>query len=201
MWDKRYSEPGYVYGKNPNIFLKTNVSKIPMGRVLCLAEGEGRNAVFLAEQGCDVTAVDSSGVGLEKAENLAAERGVRITTVKADLADFEFERNAWQGIVSIFCHLAPELRRKVCKKVKAGLTEGGVFILEGFTKKQLQYGTGGPKNEELLYSVGQLKEDLNGLRFEIAHEIERELDEGMHHRGMAAVVQLLGFKRQTGASE
>ncbi len=195
MWDQRYSEPGYVYGKIANGFLRENYSKIPSGRVLCLAEGEGRNAVFLAEKGYDVTAVDASGVGLEKAQKLAAERNVKITTVKADLADYEIAKNAWGGIISVFCHLDPDLRRKVCTAVKSGLSEGGVFLLEGFAKKQLQYGTGGPKNEELLYSLDQLREDLNGLDFEIAQETERELDEGKRHRGKAAVVQVLAVRK------
>ena len=113
MWDERFSEPGFAYGTEPNDFLASVADRIPMGRVLSLAEGEGRNAVFLAGLGYEVTAVDSSRVGLAKAEGLAAERGVTIATVNADLADFEIEPGVWQGIISIFCHLPPVVRAAV----------------------------------------------------------------------------------------
>jgi 2-polyprenyl-3-methyl-5-hydroxy-6-metoxy-1,4-benzoquinol methylase len=113
MWDQRYGGEEYAYGTAPNEFLVAMAPRLPMGRVLCLGEGEGRNAVWLAGRGYEVTAVDASRVGLEKAERLAAERGVTITTVHADLAKHDIDPDAWDGILSIFCHLPPALRADV----------------------------------------------------------------------------------------
>jgi len=194
MWDERFSEPGFAYGTEPNDFLVSVADRIPMGRVLSLAEGEGRNAVYLAGLGHEVTAVDSSRVGLAKAERLAAERGVTITTVNADLADFDIEPGVWQGIVSIFCHLPPVVRAALHERCLRGLAPGGAFVLEGFTPRQLKLGTGGPKSIELLLELPALRRELRGLRFEIAREIERPATEGKYHRGEVAVVQVFATK-------
>ena len=109
-WDERYSEPGFAYGSAPNEFLASVVDRIPKGRVLSLAEGEGRNAVYLAALGYEVTGVDGSEVGLRKAMELAAERGVTITAVQADLSGFEIETEQWDGIIACYCHLPSALR-------------------------------------------------------------------------------------------
>jgi SAM-dependent methyltransferase len=194
MWDKRYSGPGYAYGTRENDYLAEVADRIPVGRVLCLGEGEGRNAVFLAERGYRVTAVDASTVGLEKAERLAAERGVIIRTEVADLAAFDLDVSCWQGIVSIFCHLPPVVRADVHRRCVAGLAPGGAFVLEAFTPRQLAYGTGGPSREELLVNLATLRRELRDLRLEIAREVERDVVEGRYHTGRAAVVQLLGCK-------
>ena len=194
MWDERFSEPGYAYGTDPNEFLVSVADRIPSGNVLCLAEGEGRNAVYLAGLGHDVTAVDTSTVGLAKAEALASDRELTIATVSADLADFEIEPGAWQGIVSIFCHLRPVVRAALHERCLRGLAPGGVFVLEGFTPRQLELGTGGPKSRELLMELEIIRQELPGLRLEIGREIEREVVEGRYHRGNAAVVQVFAFK-------
>lgn len=194
MWDERYSAEGYVYGTEPNGFLVAKAELLPAGRVLCLAEGEGRNAVWLAEQGFEVTAVDASAVGLHKARALAAERGVRITTVHADLAAFVIEPGSWDGIVSIFCHLPPVQRAALHERCLRGLAPKGAFVLEGFTPRQLELGTGGPRSRELLMELATIRQELPGLRYEVARELERSLDEGRYHRGTAAVVQVLAFK-------
>jgi SAM-dependent methyltransferase len=194
MWDERFSEPGYAYGTDPNEFLVSVADRIPRGKVLCLAEGEGRNAVYLAGLGYEVTAVDTSTVGLEKAESLARERGVNIETVRADLADYPIEATAWQGIVSIFCHLPPVTRAALHERCLRGLAPGGVFILEGFTPRQLELGTGGPKSRELLMELDIVRQELPGLRLEIGREIEREVVEGKYHTGTASVVQVLAVK-------
>ena len=104
MWDERYSADEYAYGKLPNDFLVESIKKIPLGKVLCLADGEGRNSVYLAEQGFEVTSVDSSAPGMKKADRLASERGVKINTVVSDLADFEIKAESWDAVISIFCH-------------------------------------------------------------------------------------------------
>jgi len=113
MWNERYSAPEYVYGTEPNAFLVEAAPLIPPGRVLALADGEGRNGVYLATRGHRVTSVDLSPVGLDKARRLAAERGVPIDTVVADLEDYVITPDSWQGIVSIFCHLPPPVRRRL----------------------------------------------------------------------------------------
>jgi SAM-dependent methyltransferase len=194
MWDKRFSEPGFAYGTEPNGFLASVADHIPRGRVLCLAEGEGRNAVYLAELGYDVTAVDTSTVGLAKAEELAREREVSIDAVVADLEDYPIEPGVWNGIVSIYCHLPPVVRAALHERCLRGLAAGGVFVLEGFTPRQLELGTGGPKSRELLMELEIIRQELPGLRLEIARELEREVVEGTYHKGKAAVVQILAVK-------
>ena len=144
MWDERYSHTEFVYGTEPNDFLVSQVDALPMGRVLCLGEGEGRNAVWLAKRGFDVTAVDASRVGLDKALKFAAAQGGDIRVIHSDLTDYDIEPDAWDAIVSIFCHLPPALRRKIHAQVVMGLKPKGVFLLEAYTPAQLSLGTGGP---------------------------------------------------------
>ena len=191
-WDARYSEPGYAYGTAPNDFLRAMAGRIPPGPVLCLAEGEGRNAVFLAELGHAVTAVDASAVGLAKAASLARARAVGLETVHADLADFAIKEGAWAGIVSVFAHLPPALRARLHSAVVKGLRPGGVYLLEAYTPQQLAFGTGGPPDAELLMTADALRRELAGLELEICQEVERDVVEGRFHSGRAAVVQLLG---------
>lgn len=194
MWDERYAADEYVYGTEPNDFLRTVVANVPRGRALCLAEDEGRNAVFLAQQGFEVLAVDSSAVGLEKTRHLAEDRGVRIETVVADLAAYSIEPATWDLIVSIFCHLPPAPRKRLHGDVGAGLRPGGVFILEAYTPAQLEWGTGGPPTAELMMTRDDLIAELDGLEFEEAVERERDVIEGRLHTGRGAVVQILARK-------
>lgn len=194
MWNERYSQPDYAFGKHPNDFLVQVIEQIPQGQVLCLGEGEGRNAVYLAQQGCNVTAVDASPVGLEKARKLATERSVEIETIVADLADFVIQLDAWDGIISIFCHLPPPLRAQVHRQVVAGLRPGGMFVLEAYTPRQLDLKTGGPPKAEMMMDLATLRQELAGLEFGHAAELEREIQEGQFHQGRSAVVQVLAFK-------
>lgn len=193
-WNERYATNEYAYGTEPNDFLVEQARLIPGGPVLCLAEGEGRNAVFLAGRGHAVTAVDGSATGLAKAQALATSRGVALTTHVADLADWRIEQGAWAGIVSIWCHLPPGLRRAVHVAVVQGLRPGGVFVLEAYTPAQLAFGTGGPREAQLLMTLGTLREELAGLEFVVAREVEREVHEGAFHNGRSAVVQLVARK-------
>jgi len=194
MWDERYQPDDYVYGTSPNDFLQGQVDRLPMGRILCPAEGEGRNAVFLAERGFDVTAVDQSSVGLAKAHKLATERGVDITTVVADLTDFQIEPQAWDGIVSIFAHMPPEARRHLHREVVSGLRSGGVFLLEAYRPEQLRYGTGGPPTAEMMMDLNELRVELAGLDFDYAADTVRDIHEGRLHSGQGAVVQVVARK-------
>lgn len=189
-WDQRYSSTTYVYGTQPNDFLVEVAAQIPAGPVLCLAEGEGRNAVFLAQRGHAVTAVDASDVGLTKAQALAAARHVSLTTVVADLATYDIEAGAWAGIVATWAHLPPPVRRSVHARVVAGLRPGGVFVLEAYTPAQIKFGTGGPKDPNLCMTLADLRTELAGLEIVIGRECEREVLEGTGHTGRASVVQV-----------
>ncbi|MGD8726191.1 MAG: class I SAM-dependent methyltransferase [Gemmatimonadales bacterium] len=193
-WDRRYAKPGYAYGTRPNDFLVSVAESIPTGRVLCLGEGEGRNAVHLARLGHDVTAVDVSRVGMQKTRQLAHVHGVTVTAVVADLADFSLGDEHWDGIISIFCHLPSPLRRHVHASVVSGLKPGGVFVLESYTPRQIELGTGGPPVPELLVTLAQLEQDIAGLELLVAREAERNVTEGRCHHGRSAVVQVVGTR-------
>jgi hypothetical protein len=134
-------------------------------------------------------------VGLRKAGALAAERGVRIETVLADLADYRIESGGWDGIVSIWCHLPQPLRADVHRQVVAGLRSGGAFLLEAYTPAQLGYGTGGPKSVDLLPTLAELRTELDGLDLVHAVEREREVHEGQGHFGLSAVVDIVAVRR------
>ena len=194
FWDTRYSVDGYVFGEKPNDFLAEHAREIPTGPVLCLADGEGRNGVFLAGLGHEVTAVDQSAVALEKAHRLAGSRNLAISTHVADLADYPIAAGAWSGVVAIFVHLPPELRRSVLARTEAGLKPGGVFLLECYTPDQVGRGTGGPQDPALCPTLAALRAELPGMKFEISRELLREVVEGPAHSGQAAVVQVLARK-------
>lgn len=194
MWDERYAEEEYAYGKQPNDFLVENFRVIPKGKVLSLAEGEGRNAVFLAQQGYDVTAVDGSSVGLEKAQKLAQEKGVKITTIQADLDSYEIETNMWDGIISIFCPLTESQRQRIHQQVVLGLKENGVYLIEAYTPEQVELGTGGGKSIETMTTKQSLEQDLSALKFLKLHQTIREIIEGKYHTGIGSVVQGIAVK-------
>lgn len=191
-WDERYSTDEYVYGKEPNDFVREQATTIPPeARVLCLAEGEGRNAVFLAGLSHRVVAVDQSKVGLEKARKLAAERQVTVETVVGDLAELRIEPGGWDAIVSVWCHVPTDVRRDLHRRVVEGLRPGGVLILEAYTPRQLGYGTGGPPDPDRLMTLAGLREELEGLALEVAEETEREIHEGAKHDGLSHVVRIV----------
>jgi SAM-dependent methyltransferase len=196
IWDKRYSEEGFAYGTQPNDFLSENMHQLPAGgNILCLAEGEGRNSVFLAQHGFQVTAVDSSAVGLKKAEALASQHNVTIATRAADLAHFPLEADVYDGVISIFCHLPPEVRISLHQKIINTLKPGGILILEAYTPTQLTYGTGGPPQEELMMNLQMLTEDFHSLHIRHGVELLREIHEGRLHTGRGAVVQFIAEKK------
>ena len=195
MWDQRYDQHDYFYGTEPNDFLRAMAVQLPTGgRLLCLAEGEGRNAVWLAAQGFAVTAVDLSAVGLAKGQRLAAHKGVSVVWQQADLADFDPGQQCWDGIVSIFAHQPSVIRRPLHQRCVAALAPGGVMLLEAYCPAQLQYQTGGPRDADLLPTAALLQAELAGLQFDHLLELEREVIEGQGHTGRAAVVQLVARK-------
>lgn len=195
MWDERYSAEEYVYGTEPNDFLKSAAGRIPPdGSVLALADGEGRNGVFLAGRGHAVLSVDGSAVGLQKAERLAAARGVAIRTLQADLTHYSVAPNQWDAVVSIFCHLPSATRKRLHREIAEGLRPGGVFILEAYTPAQLELKTGGPSDPDFLMTAEGLRAELKGLDLVHAAEIRREIHEGAFHSGLSAAVQIIGIK-------
>ncbi|XOV90706.1 MAG: SAM-dependent methyltransferase [Pseudomonadota bacterium] len=194
MWDDRYASDEYLFGTEPNDFLKASAAKLPPGRILCLADGEGRNGVYLAEQGYDVTSIDGSAVALAKARRLADARGVTLTTHQADLFDYDPGEACWDGIVIIFFHMPPDKRRQVHALVERALVPGGVLVHEAYTPEQLNFRTGGPPVAEFLQTVSILRQDFPGLVFEHALELERDVVEGKGHFGRASVVQLIARK-------
>ncbi|MGD8644838.1 MAG: class I SAM-dependent methyltransferase [Chromatiales bacterium] len=191
-WDAVYREPGYAFGTAPNDFLAEVAVHIPPGPVLCIGEGEGRNAVHLAALGHPVTAMDYSSVGLAKAQSLAGERGVEITTLVADLENYDPGEAVWAGVVSIFLQIPPELRRQVHRAVAGALRPGGVFVAEAYAVDQAALSSGGPRETRLLYDPERIKSELPGLDWQIARVVERELNQGRRNQGLSAVAQLLG---------
>jgi SAM-dependent methyltransferase len=196
MWDERYAQPGYAYGTEPNDFLKATAERyLPArGELLCLAEGEGRNAVFLAGLGFRVTGVDASAVGLAKARKLAEQHGVEIETIVADLGAFDLGVERWDGIVSIWCHTPSALRARLHRAVVGALRPGGVLLLESYTPDQLSYKTGGPPNADLTMTLAAVRDELAGLELLQAEEKLREVHEGKYHDGLSAVLQVVARK-------
>ncbi len=192
FWNQRYGKDEFAYGVEPNDFLVDFAPRLPAGgRVLCLADGEGRNGVWLAMQGHAVTSVDIAAEGMAKAGRLAAAQGVELDTQVADLATFDLGVARWDGIVSIFMHLPPKLRRDVFARAVAALRPGGVVLFEAYAKGQLGRGTGGPPDADLLVALADVEQEFPGCRILHAFCGLREVNEGRHHNGIGEVVQLV----------
>ena len=159
--------------------------------VLCLADGEGRNGVYLASLGHTVTSVDVSETGIAKAAKLAADQGVALTTVIADLVDFDLGENRWDLIVSIFAHTPPAIRRRVHASIASALRPRGVFVLEAFTPDQVGRGTGGPQVAEMTMTLDGLRSELADMTIRAGEERVRTVVEGVGHTGDGAVVQVV----------
>lgn len=195
-WNQRYAS-GDVYGTAPNDFLRDVVGVLaPQSRVLSLAEGQGRNAVFLAERGHTVTAVDISRTGLERVRALADARNVtaRIETIEADLGAYE-PAGPFDAVIAVFAHLPSAVRRVAYRRAARSLVPHGLFVLESYRPEQVSHGTGGPRDRDLLPTLDELREDLTegDLRFDfiVARAVERIVVEGTLHTGLAATNQLL----------
>jgi hypothetical protein len=195
MWNERYAGDEYFYGTAPNTFLAENAGLLT-GPVLSLAEGEGRNAVFLASLGLEVLGVDGSEVGLAKAQKLAAARGVVIRTHTTDLAEYTPPANHFGSVVSIFAHLPSALRRRLYPLVELSLKPGGMLLLEAYTAAQLPKSTGGPKDPDLLMSAAGLRREFPHCDVLVARELDRDVAEGGHRAGgVGSVVQFIARKR------
>ena len=195
LWDQRYSQHEYAYGKKPNDFLTECISSIPKGNALSLGEGQGRNAVYLAKSGFNVTAVDSSDVAAKQAQLFAKEQQVALQYTQMNLINYPMKTAYWQLIISIYCHMPSQVREPVHQKVVQGLARGGYFLLESFAPEQINNQTGGPKNPDMLPALETLKSELTGVTFITARQIERNVQEGLHHSGLASVIQILAQKQ------
>jgi SAM-dependent methyltransferase len=195
-WEARFATPDYAFGKEPNYFLKSCLKLLPRrGRALAVADGEGRNGVWLAEQGLDVGSLDFSPAAQNKARALAAERGVKVTFVEADVHVWDYPQAAFDVVVEIFAQFSPPAERTIkWRGMRRALKRGGLLIIQGYTPKQLQHGTGGPKRLENLYTRAMLEQEFGDfLDLEIVEE-EREMREGVAHAGMSAVIGLTAIK-------
>jgi SAM-dependent methyltransferase len=194
MWNSRYKTEEYQFGIEPNDFLVQVAGELASGKTLCLADGEGRNGVYLAGLGHEVTSIDLSSEGQGKARKLAEARGVNLKIVEANLVEFDLGEACWDCIVSIFFHLPARLRRELHARVSKALKPDGVLVLEAYTPRQLEFKTGGPPIADNLMTLDALREDFPVLDFEQAMEIDRDVIEGNLHNGPAAVVQILARK-------
>ena len=192
-WDERYDRPDYLFGKEPNAFLAGEAHRLqPSARVLCVADGEGRNGVWLARQGHDVVSMDSSAKAQEKAARLAREAGVDVTLKRADIAQWEWRESAFDAVAAIFIQFAgPELRDRIFAGMKRTVRPGGLLLIQGYRPKQLEYGTGGPRVLENLYEAGMLEHAFGDFEILRLQEHDREVDEGQGHSGMSALVDLI----------
>jgi SAM-dependent methyltransferase len=196
FWDDRFSASGYLYGTEPSDFLAERFSVLPAGGdILCLAEGEGRNGVFLATQGMHVTGVDSSAVGLAKAQRLAAQRAVPLATVVADLSEWDLGEGRWDGVVSIWAHLPAPIRSALHPRLARALRPGGVLLLEHYHPRQLGYGTGGPSDPTMMLTLDELDAAFAGWTRVHTFEGERVVVEGSGHGGKSYVTQAILRKR------
>ncbi len=199
FWDERYAEAGYAYGTEPNAFLAAQRARLRPGmKALAVADGEGRNGVWLAQQGLAVRSVDASAVGLAKARALAQARGTAIETVQADLTTWEWPVDEYDAVVAIFAHFRPEQRARLHARMVTALRPGGIVILEAFSPAQLQYSSGGPRDPEMLYTTEMLRADFRAAKILLLEEARAELDEGVYHRGTGAVVRMVARRTLPG---
>jgi len=195
-WEDRYRVPDYVFGTEPNYFLVSCKALLPRsGKALAVADGEGRNGIWLAEQGLEVLSLDFSPSAQEKARALAKQRGVTLTIAQADVHTWDYPEAAFDVVVEIFTQFStPAERAKKWAGMRKALKRGGLLIIQGYTPKQLQYGTGGPKQVENLYTRAMLEEAFRDFRDMKIVEEEIEIYEGTSHGGMSAVINLTARK-------
>ena len=196
-WNRRFAEEGFLFGTEPNHWLRDHAAVWQPGqRVLCVADGEGRNSVWLAARGLQVDAFDVAEVGVAKARRLAAERGVTVNFSVADCDSFAWPEAAYDGVAAIFVQFAdPELRSRLFAAIVRSLKPGGVLVLQGYTPKQLEYRTGGPPLLSHLYTEAMLREAFAGLEIVTLAEYEAEVAEGSGHHGRSALVGLVARRR------
>lgn len=199
FWDERYANEEFVYGKLPNKYFKEKIDELSVGKALFAAEGEGRNAVYAATLGWEVTAFDQSLSAKNKAISLAENNQVTIDYLVSDLDNFNYTSETYDLLVLIFAHFPEEKRRIYHRQLTRTIKNGGYIILEAFSKNHIQnqkenLKVGGPKNIDMLYDLDEIKEDFQNFEFLEAYETETELNEGEHHKGKGSVIRILAKK-------
>lgn len=194
FWNDRYEKTDFAYGTEPNAFLVSQKHRLRPGtQALAVGDGEGRNGVWLAQQGLDVLSVDLSSAGLEKAKILADQQSVTLHTQQVDLSSWEWPEDAFDVVVSIYLHFPPDLRERMHQAMAKALKPKGLLMLEAFTPDQLayqeKYRSGGPPRLDMLYTSDMLKQDFKDLEVLEMVETVTELQEGQYHRGQAAVIR------------
>jgi SAM-dependent methyltransferase len=196
-WNQRFSAPGFLFGSEPNGWLREHAGGwSPGDRVLCVADGEGRNSVWLAEQGLNVEAFDIAEIGVAKARALAAQRGVSVNFAVADCDDYAWPEAACDGVAAIFVQFAdPALRTRLFARMVRALKPGGRLVLQGYTPRQLEYRTGGPPLASHLYTEPLLRDAFSELDIEHLREYDADLAEGSGHHGRSALIGLVARRR------
>lgn len=200
FWNDRYSKEAFAYGEEPNEYLKEQLPQWQTGKILFPAEGEGRNAVFAAQLGWDVSAFDISVEGKNKAEKLAKKHQVAIDYQVGELSDLNYSAQQFDAIVLIYAHFSSNIKSLYHRCFASYLKKGGIIILEAFSKKHIEYNAkndkvGGPKDVNMLYSIEEIQTDFED--FEILELVEKEieLNEGLFHKGMGTVIRFVGRKK------
>ncbi len=195
-WEERFAAPDYWFGKAPNAFLKSHAHLLAPGqKALAIADGEGRNGVFLAERGLDVLSIDFSPSAIAKAKALAAERGVKLHAEVIDIFVWEWPPAAFDVVVGIFFQFAPPKQRtQVFANIKKTLKPGGILLIQGYRPEQLRYGTGGPPHAENMYTRELLEEAFGDFFSLEIREHDSVITEGVGHNGMSALIDLVGRK-------
>lgn len=199
MWDSRYGVDEYVYGTDPNNYFKSCIDKVSAGRLLLPAEGEGRNAVYAAKLGWEVEAFDLSEMGRQKALKLAEKSSVSVSYRLGSMDDLAYPKEQFDALALIYAHIASGQKRKLYHRRLAGsLKRGGVLILEGFSRRNLEMNdgkpAGGPKDPGMLFTRGEIQDDFPGFMIHELNEEEISLHEGLFHIGKASVIRLYASK-------
>jgi 2-polyprenyl-3-methyl-5-hydroxy-6-metoxy-1,4-benzoquinol methylase len=195
FWNERYGADAYAYGTKPNQFLAENIASLPTGKILFAAEGEGRNAVFAAQNGFHVDAFDTSEKGKIKADLLATEKKVQINYQVGMLNDLGYKSNSFDSLVLIYAHFDDAIRASMHKKLIDLVKPGGTILFEAFNKDQLQYPSGGPKKIEMLFTIEEVKNEFNNCDFSFLRSEIIELSEGEFHQGKGAVIRFIATKQ------
>jgi len=195
-WDQRYNEPSFVFGTEPNAYLADQAGLLqPGGKALAVADGEGRNSVWLARKGLIVDAFDISPVGVDKARGLAAQAGVNVAYHVSGCDEWHWQADAYDYVVAIFVQFAdPDMRGRLFANMMKALKPGGFLVLQGYTPRQLEYKTGGPGLLEHLYTEDMLHAAFAGLRIVDMRSYDAALNEGSRHHGMSALIGMVGQK-------
>ncbi len=196
IWDQRYNCDDYHFGTEPNAFLSSQRHTLKPGmKCLAVADGEGRNGVWLAQQGLEVVAVDSSAVAIAKAKKLAAERGAQVKFETIDLLQWQWPVAEYDVVVGIFIQFVPSSQRPAMfENMERALKPGGLLLIQGYTPRQLEYKTGGPSQADNLYTEPMLRDLLSDMQIVHIAEYDAHIAEGVGHHGMSALIDVVAKK-------